>query len=729
MKKILFLHWAIVCTLFVSAQTWQYPPTKTVDSADTSFGVTYPDPYRWLEDIKNPEVETWFKTQADYTNAHLTKISGLDKLISELKRLDNLQSASYMPMAKAGGKYFYQKRLPGEQVYKLYYRQGANGKEVLLFDPQKYTEGKTYDYSLSVSSDGSRVLLNLSEAGTEIGDIRIIDVAAGKLLPDIIPHSGGWFAGGSNNEILYSESKNYDVHDTANAFDLPCKLHVLGTPASLDLLIASSQITPGILPRSEYPYVSLFKDCPYMFLRPSSVEKNITLYYAPISELKSGHIHWKPLTTKADEVKYFSPRGNDFYFLTSKGNPQFKIAKTNLENPDIARATTIAEGKDDWGIEGSFGQTKDYLVFNKIRNGVIAKPYVYEFKTGKLSEINVPLRGNIYGDGFSSINAYGWSEASPGQDNEILLFNSGWTTPLNFYSYDLQSKKLYTDIFTAKYNYSNLENIVDEEVEVTSHDGTLVPLSIVYDKAKLKKDGSNICLMEGYGAYGITYGPGFGVEYLPLLNRGVILARAHVRGGGEKGNDWHIAGKKTTKPNTWKDFNACAEYLIKNKYTSPGKFGITGGSAGGILIGRAVTERPDLYKVAITKVGALNMLRFEHTTNGPANIPEFGTVKDSVEFHALLEMDAYQHIQNGVKYPSQLITTGWNDPRVDSYIPAKFAARMQGANGSQNPVFLDVNYAGGHYGGSTVDERFVQTAKEYAFLLWQCGDPDFQYKK
>jgi prolyl oligopeptidase len=207
-----------------------------------------------------------------------------------------------------------------------------------------------------------------------------------------------------------------------------------------------------------------------------------------------------------------------------------------------------------------------------------------------------------------------------------------------------------------------------------------------------------------------------------------VLAFAHVRGGGQKGNDWYLGGKKTTKPNTWKDFNACAQWLINNKYTSPQKLGITSGSAGGILIGRAITERPDLYKVAIAKVADLNALRVEFTPSGPVNIPEYGTVKDSVEFRALVEMDSYQHIQKGVKYPAQLITTGFNDPRVISYLPAKFAAKMQADNGSSNPVFLDVNYAAGHFGGSTVDEKYAQTAKEYAFLLWQCGDAAFERK-
>lgn len=724
MKRLFFSLLLITLAVCSCCAQYQYPPTKTVDSADTWWGVTVPDPYRWLEDIKNPEVENWFKTQADYTNMQLAKIPGQGKLISELKTLDNLQSASYMPVAKAGGKYFYEKRLPGEQTYKLYYRQRANGKEMLLFDPQKYVEGKTYDYSPVVSNDGSRIILNLSEAGAEIGDDHILDVATGKFLPDIIPHAwGGSFAGENNTDIIYLQAPGYDVHAEDFRKNTPCKLHVTGTPLSSDIILASSAKNPNLVSSVVNPGIAVYKDCPYIFLNIGSVETNLTLYYAPKSELKSSNIHWKPLTAKADEVKKFFPNGKDFYFLTSKGNPQFKIEKINLDNPDLSRATTIAEGKGDWKISDiDFVHTKDYLVFNKSKNELVAKPYAYEFKTGKLSEINVPLKGNVYGSGamenFFSID-----------DNEILLINSAWTIPFNYYSYDVQSKKLYTDIFTVKYNYPNLENLVYEEVEVPSYDGTLVPLSIVYDKTKLNKDGSNSCFMKGYGAYGISYPPSFGAEDFPLLNRGVIMAYAHVRGGGEKGNDWHLAGKKTTKPNTWKDFNYCAEYLIKNKYTSPGKFGIEGASAGGILIGRAVTERPDLYKVAIPKVGCLNALRMEFTPNGPGNIPEFGTVKDSVEFHALLEMDAYQHIKKGVKYPAQLITTGWNDPRVNSYIPAKFAAKMQAANGSQNPVFLDVNYAGGHFGGSTVDEQYAQTAKEYAFLLWQCGDPDFQFKK
>lgn len=278
------------------------------------------------------------------------------------------------------------------------------------------------------------------------------------------------------------------------------------------------------------------------------------------------------------------------------------------------------------------------------------------------------------------------------------------------------------------YNMPFLKNLVVEEIEVKSHDGAMVPLSIIYDKTKVKRDGASIGYMFGYGSYGKSLTPTFRIEFLPFLTNGAVVAVAHVRGGGEKGNDWHLGGRKTTKPNTWKDFNACAEFLIQNKYVSDKKLAISGGSAGGILVGRAVTERPDLYRVAIPMVGIINALRMEFEPNGPANISEFGTVKDETEFKALLEMDAYHHIKKGEKYPAILVTTGFNDPRVASYNPAKFAAKMQNDNGSEHPIFLDVNYEAGHFGGSTQDEYLKEEARNMAFVFWQCGHPDFQIK-
>ncbi len=695
-------------TTSVNAQ-YQYPATRVVDSNNTYFGTTVSDPYRWLEEVKDDNVQDWFKKQAGYTAEVLAKLPERVKIGEELREIDKIVTTKYADLSKRNNTYFYKKRLPNEKVAKYYLREGDAGQEVLLFDPENYIPGKLVDFQADVSDDGSRILLMLSEQGSELGDLRVMSIPTRQFLPDIIAHASGAFKDGSNSEIIYGQAKSYDTHDPEVWLNIPCKIHTIGTTPDRDKVIVSRDKNPelGLLP-SEFPNLMEFKNSPYIFVSKASVENYQEIFYAPRSEFDQEEINWKPLCTKADEVWSFYVNGKDLIFLTTKGNPLFSLKKTSLDAPDLATAQELISGGNDWKL-ASVAQAKDFLVVQKTKNGLINELLLYHLKTGTVSKLEAPLDGNL--------EAY---TVSP-DVNEIALINLGWNIPLNVYRYNLQTKAFDKGPFHMQTPFPNLHNIVFEELEVPSHDGTMVPLSIVYDKTKQKKDGSNICFMQGYGAYGITpFTPYFSPRSLPLINRGVVLAFAHVRGGGEKGRDWYLAGKKTTKPNTWKDFNACAEYLVSNKYTSPNKFAISGASAGGILIGRAITERPDLYQCAIPKVGCLNALRMEFSPNGPANIPEFGTVTDSSAFKALLEMDAYQHIRKGEKYPAQLITTGFNDPRVESYIPAKFAAKMQAENGSTYPVLLDVDYKAGHYGGSTVEEQIQQAAKEYAFILWQC---------
>ena len=267
----------------------------------------------------------------------------------------------------------------------------------------------------------------------------------------------------------------------------------------------------------------------------------------------------------------------------------------------------------------------------------------------------------------------------------------------------------------------DMSSIETASVKVKSHDGVMVPLVILY-KRGLKRDGSNQTLLDGYGAYGINNTePFFVSNYLPWLERGGVLGLAGVRGGGEYGEEWHVAGKEKTKPNTWKDFIACAEYLIREKYTSPAHLSGLGGSAGGILIGDSITERPDLFGAAIDQVGDNNALRFEVTANGVPNIPEFGSVKTEEGFKALLAMDAYHKVKDGVKYPAVLLTTGINDPRVEPWMSAKMAARLQTASTSGKPILLRVDYDAGHGFGSTKRQRNEQNADIYAFLFQQAG--------
>jgi prolyl oligopeptidase len=264
---------------------------------------------------------------------------------------------------------------------------------------------------------------------------------------------------------------------------------------------------------------------------------------------------------------------------------------------------------------------------------------------------------------------------------------------------------------------------VTEEVELKGYDGTMIPLSIVHRKG-MPMDGSSSCILDGYGAYGISNTPWF-TEQSSVARHGVVLAFAHVRGGSEKGESWYLAGKKATKPNTWKDFISSAEYLIEKGYTSKEHLAGTGTSAGGILIGRSITERPDLFAAAVCNVGAANAMRQEFSPNGPVNTPEFGTVAIQEEAAALYEMDALQHVQAGTKYPAVLGVGGWNDPRVAPWEPGKFIAALQASNASNRPELLKVNYDNGHF----TEEKsvtFKNFAGQYAFMLWQTGHKEFQ---
>jgi prolyl oligopeptidase len=255
------------------------------------------------------------------------------------------------------------------------------------------------------------------------------------------------------------------------------------------------------------------------------------------------------------------------------------------------------------------------------------------------------------------------------------------------------------------------------------HDGAMIPLTIIYQKG-IPLDGSNSCILRGYGAYGFSATPEFTILKNSLATHGVVFAIAHVRGGGEKGEAWYKAGYKTTKPNTWKDFISCADYLVKKGYTSPRKLAAIGTSAGGILISRAIEERPDLFAAAVCHVGVANAMRHEFRPFGPFDT-EFGTVKDPVECQALFEMDGVQHVQKGVKYPAVMGVGGWNDPRYPAWQPGKFVAALQAATASEKPVLMKVNYNNGHFTEEKII-TFKDFASQYAFLLWQTGHKDFQ---
>jgi prolyl oligopeptidase len=716
MRKIIPLFIAISLVSEAFAQ-FAYPPTKTVDSSDTYFGVTYKDPYRWLENIEQPAVETWFKQQAVYADSVLNNLNGRDELIAEWKQLDKLLPPFINARVYENDRIFYRKTMPEENVGKIYYREGMNGPEELLFDPTAFIPGKTLSVqSITPSHDGKKLAIAYAEQGEEIPVIKIMDVDSKQFFKDSLYPAffNSWAF--DNKSFLYGWIKSADSKDPTARINSKTKLHVLGSDTKEDIDYFSNASYPELnIDQNLHPYTFLEEDSKdYIFAGLGSAQAEFTLFYAPISQFNSKQIAWKPLCTPADKLVGLQYINDDVFAITYNNAKNYKVVATSLKHPDWRNPITIAPEKSDWTVKDLI-HSKDYLMI-VYGDGINYHLSKYNLKTKITSDIKLPYAGSI---GVHCFNTR--------SNNYIVVINS-WIKPFTEFNYDAEIDSFSASNFNMPLIYPEVYNeLQTEEVEVKGSNGTMIPLSIIY-KRGIRKDSSNVCLIEGYGAYGSSAVPYFDDQRNSLAVRGVVIAVSHVRGGSEKGEAWYKAGFKSTKPNTWNDFISCAEYLIANGYTSTQKLAGRGTSAGGILISRAITRRPDLFTAAICNVGCANAMRMEFSANGPANIPEFGTVKDSVECKALYEMDGMQHVIKGTKYPAVICVGGWNDSRVAAWQPGKFAAALQNASASGKPILMKVNYDNGHF---TEDKNvtYADFANQYAFVLWQCGHPDFQPKR
>ncbi len=723
MKTLSLILIAGLCTvssLFAQTlPTTGAPATPKRPVTDVYFGKAVVDNYRWLEDMNSDETKAWFKAQADYTNAMLDKIPGRDKLIETFVEYDKLLTIRYGEIKKRGNTYFYRKTLASEKAGKLYMREGKAGSttlgpETLLFDPVAFDKSKTYLMTtFAPSNNGRKMSIGLQEGGAELSTVRIMDVATKTFGPESL--TAVWHGevhwSPDDASLLYLPHNSTDVKDPNTKLNIRSRLHRLGTDPTTDPDVFSRAKYPdmGIQP-GDYPLVHLSDDKTVLFGEAVTVDSRRRVWMAPATELTKPTILWKRLCTVEDSIRDYHKLGSNLYLFSNKGAMRGKILVTDAANPDVATAAMLLP--EEKLIITNVSATKDFL-FVTLNDGINDRIRQYDTRSRQWADVPIPATGTMFVDVYDAHRS-----------NEVAVYVTSWNNPGTLYAYDVETKKVSISSFDVQPNHPGLNDLVVEEIEIPSHDGTLVPLSLVYKKG-LKRDGNNVCFMTGYGAYGSSTTPYFSRRNLTLMNKGVILAETHPRGGSEKGEAWYKAGYKTTKPNTWKDFIASGEYLIKNGYTSAGKLIGMGTSAGGILIGRAITERPDLFAAAISNVSCSNALRMENSPNGPINTPEFGTVKDSVECMALYEMDAMHHVKDGTNYPAVLCVGGWNDPRVIVWQPGKFAAALQNATKSGKPVLMQVNYDNGHF---TEDKTvtFRNFANMYAFGLWQAGHPDFQ---
>ena len=696
---------------------------------DDYFGTRVADPYRYMENLQDLQVQLWMRAQNDYTQGILAGISGRGQMLARIRELD--QSVPEVEAWRLPGDiYLVLKRLPGENTSKLYLRSGLGGQDRLLVDPEKIGlastdqgKGTNVILGLAVSNNTKYIAVGIEPGGDELhGEVHVIDLGTGRETGDALTQVGAeawdpyWLPG--DHSFVYGRVQK--LPPDAPAAEVRQKfrsyLHVLGTDPQKDPpvfgygIVSSIAVDPSLIAS-----VHTQPDSPWALgLLNGSVTGNSAYYIAPAADIGKSSIAWRKVADFPDGVTDIAIHNHDLYLLTYKNAPRYKVVRTDARRPDLASAEVVVPPGQ--GVIAGIHSAQDAL-YVETRDGGISRVLRVPYGPHpQLQPVDLPFSGSAF---------LATDSRLPG----TLLHLASWTRAVTIYVYDPATKQMTDTQLQPKGPYDAPANLQSLEVKVRSYDGTLVPLSIVYPRS-IERDGSNPTLLEGYGGYGVSFDAYFEPTRLAWHEKGGIYAVCHVRGGGEYGEEWHLAGKGITKPNTWRDFIACAQYLIEEKYTSPARLGGEGVSAGGILIGRAITTRPELFAAAIDKVGLSDTLRFEQTQNGETNIPELGSVKTEEGFKGLYEMSAYDHVKDGTAYPAVLLETGMNDPRVDPWQMAKMTARLQAATRSDKPVLLRVDYAGGHGQlGATRDQADEQIADEWSFLLWQFGVSQFQSTK
>jgi prolyl oligopeptidase len=704
----------IAAFTLLGASAAQGPPVaQRTPVVDDYYGTKVTDDYRWMEDRHAPSFEQWCRGQGAYARSVLDRIPGRDSLQRRIAAHTGGGTTAFQ-VHQAGGKFFYLKLEPGQDTFKLFVRDGTDGAEKLLVDPDRgASPGHHFaiDY-FEPSPDGSRVAYGISPGGSEKSVIHIVDVSNLHEWPEAIDRadygSPSWRA--DNRSFYYNRFAKVgpDAKDTEQYLNSRACLHVVGTDPESDPALLGTGV-PGSVPLTpvDYPFVQCTAGSPFVIAVIShGADPAVTAYVARTD----AHDHlssWVKFADVDDAVTAIVPHGDKLYLLTHKDAPRYRVIAVDASSPDLSKAATVVAQSER--VIQEIGATSGALYVRDLDGG-LGRLLRYDFASGKIEDVGLPIQGALYGpylDPKSSL---------------VLAGMTGWLSPPAYYRLDGTTATRTAIVPPWK---EDLSPYVVDEVKASSWDGTQIPLSIVH-RRDIKLDGKNPVWLTGYGAYGISLTPGFVARYLTLLEDGGVYAVAHVRGGGEFGEEWHLAGKQDTKPNTYKDLIACAEYLVKQGYGSPATLAIEGRSAGGITVGMATTARPDLFRVVFNGVGDNNALRCEYGTDGPANSLEYGSTKTEAGFRALYSVDATQHVVPGTAYPAVLLTSGFNDPRVAPWQPGKMAAHLQAATTSGRPVLFLVDFDAGHGMGSSKSQRDRELADQLAFLYWQTGKRAYQ---
>ncbi len=693
-------------------------PVAAVEPAvDDYYGTKVTDNYRWMEE-RSPRFVAWMTGQNAHARAVLEQIPGRDALFARIHAHTG-GGTTIASVQMAGGRVFYQKRTPAENSFKLYVRETPTAPERLLVDPDKFVTPGGPHYAIdyySPSLDGRRLAYGVSAGGSENSVIHVLDVAAGKDAAETIDRteygSPNWTPDGRGFFYNRFAKLGPGAKETDKFLNSRAYLHIVGSDPESDACLIAAGLQ-GSIPITEVdvPFISTSAGSPWaMAVISHGADPAATIYIAPADQVTGVSAPWRKVADVPEAVTAFAFHGSRLLLLSHKDASRYKVLEVDAAAPDLAGAHLVV-APSERVIEG-IAAAADGLYLADLDGG-LGRIRRLDYATGAIADVTLPMSGSVQGPITDP--------TVPG----VLFGMQGWISPPLWYRSDASGLARLDISPPWAEDSSALEA---EEVKATAPDGTMIPLSIVHKK-DMKGDGKNAVWLRGYGAYGISLEPYFQSRLLAFLEDGGVVAVAHVRGGGEYGEDWHQAGRLLNKPNTYRDFIACAEYLVSHGYGSPATMVIEGGSAGGITVGMALTERPDLFRVVLSEVGDSNALRVEHATDGPANSLEYGTTTNLDGFRALYAVDATQHVRDGTPYPAVLITTGINDPRVAPWQPGKMAARLEAATSSARPVLLRVDFDAGHGIGSTRAQRDWETTDQLAFFYWQIGKPEYQPAK
>ncbi|MCX7696622.1 MAG: prolyl oligopeptidase family serine peptidase [Bacteroidales bacterium] len=694
MKSFFFMLCGMMCFFTANPQKIEYPSTRMADHYETFFGVEVNDPYRWLEDENSDETRQWIEQQNKITFSFLSSIPFRDKIRERLVQLWNYEKRSLPWRKKDLFFYFKNDGLQNQSV--LYIRRGDMGEEKVLLDPNSWSKDGTIALNQTVvSHDAKYLAYSFSHAGSDWQEIKVIDLVNNKELKDHLRgvkfstiawyKKGFFYSAYDSKDSLGKYSKKNEYHKVF--------YHQLGTDQAKDKLIYENRSYPL---RNYQLYTD--DDGKYFFLTESESTSGNALYFKKASFKKDGS--WIKLADGFDyDYDIVEVIGDKLYVLTNENAPNKKLIEIDLKNPDRSAWKTFIPEKPHVIQFVAYAFGKWLVVYLE---NASSKLYLFNEK-GEIQK-NIDL-------GIGSVGGI-----SSEKNNQVAYFSfSSFAVPPRIYSYDVIRDEMKV-FWESKVDFRP-EDFETYQVFYSSKDGTIIPMFITHKK-DLDRNGDHPVLLYGYGGFNISLTPAFRVSIIPFLESGGIYCVPNLRGGGEFGEKWHQGGMRHNKQNVFDDFISAAEFLIKENYTRPERIAIQGGSNGGLLVGACMTQRPDLFRVALPAVGVLDMLRFHKFTIGWAWINEYGSPEKEEDFHYLLKYSPYHNIRPDVEYPATLVTTADHDDRVVPAHSYKFIARLQACQAADNPVLIRIETKAGHGAGKPTSKQIEEATDILSFMMY-----------